>query len=266
MQFPEIDPFIIRFSETIGIRWYSLPYIFGFFMSKFNLKKVNKYKKFATKEQLDNVAMVSLISIIFGARIGYILVYDLSYFINSPLEIFSIWNGGLSFYGGLIGFAIGACLYSKNANIGINYIFDSTAFAVPISIFFGRIANFINAELYGRPTNSAIGVIFPTDPLGLPRHPSQLYESAIEGILLFLVIFLLSRNKRIASIPYSLSLSFAILYPFFRFFLEFFREPDQQIGFLFNYITMGQILCVVFFIAALLSAVYYYKQRVKGKG
>lgn len=237
---PELNPIAIAIGP-IQIRWYSLAYIAGILFTMFWLKKCNKNNQIMSNEAYDDWLFWAVISIILGGRIGYVLFYHSIYFFKHPLEIFAIWQGGMSFHGGLIGAICGMYFFARKYKIDFLKLTDCLAIAAPIGLFFGRIANFINMELYGRVTESNYGVIFPNAG-ELPRHPSQLYEATLEGLLTFTILIILYKFSKIKEKTGFLSGLFLIFYGSFRILIENFREPDQQIGYLFANITMGQLL------------------------
>ena len=247
-----LDPILIDFG-LLAIRWYSLAYIFGIIIGWWFGKKIILHikKNFNFKfniNEFDNLITYLIISIIIGGRLGYIFFYNLSYYISNPLDVIKIWEGGMSFHGALIGIIIGTYLFSLKRNILTFFLLDIIACVAPIGIFFGRIANFINGELIGKTTAVSWGVIFPAIDT-LPRHPSQLYEAMLEGILLFIIL-----NTLIFTKKYKMGFSsclFLILYGVFRIISEFFREPDIQIGYLFNLFSMGTILSFLMIISGL---------------
>ncbi len=237
---PNIDP--IAFSISfIEIRWYSLAYIFGILFTFSWLKYCNKSQNFLSPKAIDDWMFFAILSIILGGRIGYVLFYNLSYFLNNPLEILAFWHGGMSFHGGLFGAIFGMWLFSKKYKVNFWILCDNLAISTPFGLFLGRIANFINLELYGRPTFGNFGVIFPNSD-GLPRHPSQLYEAGLEGLILLAIMMILYFKTNLKNYPKKLSGIFLAGYGISRFIVEYFRQPDPQIGFLFDFITMGQIL------------------------
>jgi phosphatidylglycerol:prolipoprotein diacylglycerol transferase len=235
------------------IRWYSLAYILGILIGWWLGKKIIDFK---IKNQnldinsniFDDLISSLIISIILGGRLGYVFFYNFSYYFNNPIDILKIWEGGMSFHGALIGIIIGTYLFAKKNNVNIFLFLDAVGCVAPVGLFFGRIANFINGELYGKPTDIMWSVIFPEIDK-LSRHPSQIYEALLEGGLLFIILMILAFNKKIKTGVCS-SL-FLILYGFFRIFSEFFREPDEQIGYLFSNISMGTILSGVMIFAGL---------------
>ena len=243
MYIHDLNPILISFG-FFEVRWYSLSYIFGILIGWWIAKKIidfkiqNKNVEFDSKIFDDLISYV-IISIIIGGRVGYVIFYNLSYYLNNPLDVFKIWEGGMSFHGALIGIIVGTHLFSNKVKINSFFFLDIIASVAPIGIFFGRIANFINGELYGKPTNLFWSVIFPEGGK-IPRHPSQLYEALFEGVVLFIILINLIYKKSINT--GIVSAAFMILYGFFRMILEQFREPDAQIGYLFNLISMGSIL------------------------
>lgn len=237
---PELDPIAISLGP-IAIRWYSLAYIFGILFALFWLKKCNAEKKFLSQQAYDDWLLWAVFSVLLGGRFGYVFFYNPAYFLAHPLEIFYFWQGGMSFHGGLCGVIFGMWLFAKKYKVDYIKLTDTLAVATPVGIFFGRLANFINMELYGRPTGSSFGIIFPGGG-DLPRHPSQLYEAGLEGILLFIILFSIHQFSALGKRRGFLSGSFLALYGIFRMAIENFREPDQQIGFLWAKITMGQVL------------------------
>ena len=225
----------------IKIHWYSLAYIFGIICGWIYIKKV-LIKNDSHKIYLDDLITYLIIGIVIGGRLGYVFIYNLKFYLKNPLEIIMIWQGGMSFHGGLIGIIIATVIFCKKNNLEKYIFFDFIAVAAPIGIFFGRIANFINSELIGKPTDLIWGVIFPLVD-SIPRHPSQLYEAIFEGIFLFIIM-----NKIYFSKNYkegSCSFTFLIFYGIFRLFSEIFREPDEQIGYIFGSLSMGMLLSML---------------------
>jgi len=235
-----IDPIAIQIG-FIAIRWYSIAYILGILFVMFWIKKCNHNNQLMSTKAYDDWIFWAVLSIILGGRLGYVLFYNSSYFLKNPAQIFAIWQGGMSFHGGLCGAVVGMFLFTKKNNIQFFRLTDVLVVAAPIGLFFGRIANFINMELYGRVTQGNYGVIFPNAGI-LPRHPSQLYEACLEGLLTFIILFSLYQFSEIKKRVGVLSGIFLALYGIFRILIENFRQPDDQIGFIFGKITMGQIL------------------------
>ncbi len=252
---PAIDPVIFSLG-FIEVRWYSLAYILGLIIGLVIIKSLNKNKgNLITVKQLDNFFIWAVIGIILGGRIGYVILYQINEFLNNPLYIFEIWNGGMSFHGGLVGIIISIYIFCKIHKINFFYLSDLVAVVSPIGIFFGRIANFINTELIGRPTEFYITVIYPQID-NIPRHPSQLYEAFFEGIILFIILlFYFFRKNELDKFGVTSGL-FLVLYSIFRFFIEFIREPDAHLGLFYNFITMGQILTIPLFIIGIIFIRY----------
>ena len=239
------DPILIDFG-LIQIRWYSLAYIFGILIGwwygKIILVRQVSQSQSVYLSKFDDLIGYIIIGIIVGGRLGYVFVYNPAFYFDNILEIFKKWKGGMSFHGGLIGVALGAYIFSKKNNLNYKIYFDTISAVAPIGIFLGRISNFINSELYGSPTQKAWGVIFPNID-SLPRHPSQIYEALLEGIFLFLILNMLIFFRK--NFHGFISIVFLVLYSFFRIICEQFREPDNHIGYIFNYFSMGSILSIM---------------------
>ncbi len=236
------DPVAIQFF-SIEIRWYSLAYILGILFGWILSKKIF-ISNSELKEKFDDFITYLILGIIIGGRLGYIFFYNLDYYLNNLIDVFKIWQGGMSFHGGLIGVIIVSILFAKKNNQNpFNYL-DIVSIAAPIGIFFGRIANFINSELYGIETNLPWAVKFIKID-NLYRHPSQLYEAFFEGVILFLILIYF-RRKGFIKKPGFISGVFLVFYSVFRFIIEFFRAPDEQLGYLFLELTMGQIISFIF--------------------
>ncbi len=243
IQLPAFDPVALQLGP-LAIRWYSLAYIAGILSAMFFINYQNKKQQFMSQKAQDDWLMWAVLSIIIGGRLGYVLFYNIGYFLSNPLEIFAIWQGGMSFHGGLLGSIIGLFWFCRVHGVKFLKIADIIAVIAPLGIFFGRMANFINLELYGRPTNGDFGMIFPSDPLGVPRYPSQLFEGVFEGLVPCLVLLLLMKFTKLQQKEGIFSGLFLIMYAIARIIIENFREPDAQIGFLFGSVTMGQLLSV----------------------
>ena len=228
---------------SIEIKWYSLAYIFGIIIGWFLSKKI-----FITDskiyEKFDDYITYIILGIIIGGRLGYIFFYNFNYYLNNIFDIFKIWQGGMSFHGGLIGIIVFSIWFAKKNKHNTFKYLDTVSIVAPIGIFFGRIANFINSELYGIETSVPWAVKF-IQVDNIYRHPSQLYEAILEGLVLFLIL-LYFRNKGYMKTPGFISGLFLIFYSFFRFIIEFFRVPDEQLGYLFLDLTMGQIISFLF--------------------
>ena len=243
-----LNPVIFDFG-IFSLRWYSLAYLFGIIFGWWYGKKIisyiNKnYQKNLNPNLFDDYITYVIISIIIGGRLGYVLFYNLSYFLLNPLEIFFIWEGGMSFHGGLIGIIVATIIFSSKKNFENLILLDVVSCVAPIGIFFGRIANFVNGELYGKPSELPWSLIFPMVD-SHSRHPSQIYEATLEGLVLFVILnlFLKKTNYKKGKI----AALFLIFYSIFRIFSEMFREPDLQIGYLFNLISMGTLLSILMF-------------------
>ena len=238
------DPVAIQIA-TLEIRWYSLAYIAGILIGWILSKKIF-ISNLQIKEKFDDFITYLILGVIVGGRLGYVIFYNFNYYSHNLLDIFKIWQGGMSFHGGLIGVIVVGILFAKKNNQNpFNYL-DVVSLVAPIGIFFGRIANYINSELYGIETNLPWAVKFiKVDDLY--RHPSQLYEAFFEGLILFLILIYF-RNKGYLKTPGYISGLFLLFYSAFRFVIEFFRNPDEQLGYLFLNLTMGQIISFIFLI------------------
>ena len=257
---PAIDPVIFSIG-IIDIRWYSLAYIIGILFGVSLIKRLNKFKgNLIPNKVIDSFLIWAVIGIIVGGRVGYVLFYQTKLFLNNPFYIFEIWNGGMSFHGGLLGVIFSIYFFSRYKKLSFLYLSDLVSVVAPIGLFLGRIANFINTELIGRPTEFYISVIYPSID-NIPRHPSQLYEAFFEGFVLFIILisnFL--RNKEIKNFGV-LSGIFLLNYGIFRFFIEYLREPDAHLGLIFNFITMGQLLCLPLLFFGILLIYYNAKKK-----
>ena len=258
-----LDPILFNFG-LFAVRWYSLAYIAGILIGWWLGKKILIFRFKNSNYQFnlnifDDLITYLIISIIIGGRVGYIIFYNLDYYLTNPLEMIKIWEGGMSFHGALAGIIIGTYSFTKKREIKFLYMLDIIACVAPIGIFFGRIANFINGELIGKVTNVSWSVIFPAIDM-LPRHPSQLYEAFLEGIILFLILntFISKKNYKTGSCSYL----FLITYGFFRIISEFFREPDVQVGYLFNLISMGTILSFAMILAGIILFTFVKKNEI----
>jgi phosphatidylglycerol:prolipoprotein diacylglycerol transferase len=251
--FPDIDPIALHFTATYGIRWYALSYLAGLlggWLYAGYLTDLDRDRR-PNREDIDNILPWVVLGIILGGRLGYVLFYNLDYYLQHPLDIPHIWEGGMSFHGGLLGVIAAGVLYTRHHKISLLALGDIVATVAPIGLFFGRIANFINGELFGRVTTVPWAVIFPFGG-ELPRHPSQLYESFLEGLVLFVILFLAARKPKIRRTPGLLLGIFITGYGLSRFIIEFYREPDLQVGLILNYFSLGQILSLPMIIAGVL--------------
>ena len=241
---------------SLEVRWYSLAYIAGILLGWLYCKK-NYIKDQGILDIFDDYITYLIIGIILGGRIGYALFYNLKYYLDNPIEILMVWNGGMSFHGGLIGVIIASKLFSKKYKKNQFVFLDLVALSAPIGILFGRIANFINSELYGRATDVPWSVQFVLID-NIKRHPSQLYEAFFEGIILFFILVYFFKKNYLKK-PGQISALFLVFYSLFRFFTEFFRSPDPHIGYLILNLTLGQLISAVFLIIGLL--LFYFKKN-----
>ena len=256
-----LDPVIFSLG-LISIRWYSLAYVFGILIGWWYGKKLISNKSQLLKEKFnlknfDDLITYIVISIIIGGRLGYVVFYNIEYYHSNPVDIFKIWEGGMSFHGALIGIILGTYIFSIRRKIETLFLLDVIACVSPIGIFFGRIANFINGELVGKVSSVPWSVIFPNVDL-MPRHPSQLYEAVLEGLILFFIlnIIFLKKKYKIGSCSYL----FLFYYGIFRMISEYFREPDIQLGYIYDLASMGSILSFVMFLSGL-AMFYAIKKR-----
>ena len=243
---------------SFEIRWYSLAYIAGIIIGWLLCKKIF-IRKSDINEKFDDYVTYLVIGIIIGGRLGYIIFYNFNYYINNFFDIFKVWEGGMSFHGGLIGIIVASILFSKKNNQDSFLYMDLVSLVAPIGIFFGRLANFINSELYGTPTDIPWAVTF-IQVDNLSRHPSQLYEAILEGVILF-IILMYFKNKDYLKKPGLISGLFLIFYSLFRFFIEFVRVPDEQLGYLIFELSMGQIISLIFFVIGII--LFYLKNENK---
>jgi phosphatidylglycerol---prolipoprotein diacylglyceryl transferase len=251
--YPAINPDIVHFGPYVighwsvgpfAIRWYALAYIAGLVIGwRYCLALAKRPPLVAQVQDIDDFLVWATLGVVLGGRTGYVLFYNLPYYIQNPIQIFYLWRGGMSFHGGALGVTLAILLFCRQRRINILAFADIIICAVPIGLFFGRIANFINGELWGRVTDVPWAMIFPSDPEHLPRHPSQLYEATLEGIVLFTVLWI-CQHRGLRQRPGATTGVFFIGYGIARIIAEFFRQPDPQLGFLFWGITMGQLLSI----------------------
>jgi phosphatidylglycerol:prolipoprotein diacylglycerol transferase len=261
LSFPEIDPIIFSVGP-LHVRWYGLMYVIGFIASYTLVRKqINEFSFKVLGQHFENLNMVLILSVIIGGRLGYVIFYNLPYYLQHPLEIAATWNGGMSFHGACIALFLGGWLFCKKQNIHFWKAADIYVATIPIGLGLGRIGNFINGELYGRVTDAPIGVVFPSGG-PLPRHPSQLYEAFLEGFILFIILWTLRKRpwERQSFWPHgSICALFFIFYGIFRIIVENFRQPDLHIGFIYGTVTMGQILSGAMIIAG--SCMWLFRYR-----
>lgn len=249
LPFPVIDPIAIEIGP-LAIRWYALAFIAALFFAWFYVRRLAAIASVwggreppLTRLDVDDWFLWAAIGVILGGRTGYVLFYNLPHYLAHPLEIFALWQGGMSFHGGLIGVTAASIIFGIRRQIGALTMLDLAAAATPLGLFFGRLANFINAELYGRITDMPWGIVFPGAGPD-PRHPSQLYQGAMEGLLLFAIMLWLVHGRRSLTRPGLITGVFALGYGAARILAEFFREPDPQLGFLWGPLTMGMLLSI----------------------
>ena len=260
-QFPNINPIALDFG-LVKISWYALSYVAGILSSWYLIIKIIKMKKIKISNKIINDLISNcMIGIILGGRLGYVTFYNPEYYFNNLIEIFKIWNGGMSFHGGFIGVILAIIYSSRTLKIPIMLFSDLVATVSPIGLFFGRIANFINGELFGRVTNHNLGMIFPNGGK-FPRHPSQLYEAFFEGIILFFIMLVLMNKSDFFEKKGFLTASFVFFYGIFRFFIEYFREPDGHIGLIYFNLSMGQILSLPMIVFGLYFMINLYYKKV----
>jgi phosphatidylglycerol:prolipoprotein diacylglycerol transferase len=240
--FPNIDPVAIRLGP-LAIRWYALSYIAGILLGWWHLRRIAPAApKAASAEQIDDIIVWGTFGVVLGGRLGYVLFYQPSHYLAAPLEIFELWHGGMSFHGGALGVILAIALFARRHDLSFLRLGDVVVCCVPLGLFFGRLANFVNGELFGRPTDMPWGMIFPQHD-DLPRHPSQLYEAFLEGVVLFVLLFAL-RRMGLRERPGFLGGAFLAGYGAARFTAEFFRQPDPFMGYLAFGTTEGQLLSI----------------------
>ena len=257
MIFPHIDPIIFSIGP-IAVRWYGMMYLLGFVGGYFMMGYVARLRKMPiNQDKISDLLFYAVLGVVIGGRLGYTLFYNTKYYLSHPLQIFYVWEGGMSFHGGLLGVLTVLFLFCWRKKLSPLMVGDLVVSAVPIGLGFGRIGNFINGELWGRVTTHPWGIIFPGAG-SMPRHPSQLYEAALEGLALFIIIYLLHRFGVRRGIP---AFCFVFFYGLFRFLVEFVRQPDSQLGFLWGGATMGQLLSVPMILFGLGGLIYVLKRN-----
>ena len=255
MLIPEIDPIAIQIGP-LAIRWYGLTWLAAFSSIYF---LIQRYQKDLNDDQISDLMFYSLLGAILGGRAGYVFFYSVDQFLSNPLSIFFIWQGGLSFHGGLLGVLVACFWLSKRWDLRFFWLMDRVAPYVAPGLGFVRLGNFMNSELLGRPTDQSWGFIFPSDPLGIMRHPSQLYQAFGEGIILFsYMLFIARKPKPIMNI----SGHFLTGYGVIRFLSEFFRTPDQHIGFVLDFFTRGQLLSVPMIVIGLFLIYHSHRKHI----
>ncbi len=248
LPFPQIDPEIVRIGP-LSIRWYGVMYLLGFAASYLLVKYQVREKGIPfAKDTIESLYSYLILGLLVGARLGYVLFYNLSHYLHHPIEIFAVWEGGMSFHGGLIGSILAGVVFCRKFGVGFWQLSDLIIVTTPIGLALGRLGNFINGELYGRITDVPWGMVFPSGG-PFPRHPSQLYEAFLEGVVLFTVLWL-AKDRMVK--PGTLTALFLVLYGSFRFAVEFFREPDAHLGFVAGPFSMGQVLSAAMVLTGLL--------------
>lgn len=260
LTYPDINPVAIELGP-ISVHWYGLMYLAGFAAAwAIAMSRAGKPGAVLARSQVEDFIVWCAMGVIVGGRLGYVFFYGMAQFLEDPIWLFKIWTGGMSFHGGLIGVTVALFLFAHKHKISFLSLADFCAPLVPLGLGFGRLGNFIGQELWGRETTSAFGMVFPNDPEQLVRHPSQLYEAGLEGLVLFVILFLYSAKPRVKGTVGAL---FLVGYGVFRFIVEFFRQPDAHIGFdLFGWLTRGQVLCSVMVLLGLgLFALFHWQAR-----
>ena len=257
---PDFDPVAFALGP-LQVRWYGLMYLLGFVagwaLGRYRAKRSGSGW---TAEQVDDLVFYIALGVILGGRVGYILFYGFGSFLHNPLTLFRIWEGGMSFHGGFLGVLLAMALFARKYRRGFWPTVDFIAPLIAPGILFGRLGNFINGELWGRVTDLPWGMVFRQTGDGLPRHPSQLYEAALEGVALFVIVWLFSAKPRPTM---AVSGVFALAYGFFRFLVEFVRQPDPQLGYLaFGWLTMGQVLSLPLIAVGAVLLSLAYRRRV----
>lgn len=256
-----LDPIAFSLGPLV-VRWYGLAYVLGFVCAAAIIYFVAKrWKLGMSEDNLLTLMVCAIVGVVLGARIGYVLFYGDGYYLSHPLEILAFNQGGMSFHGGLVGLLIGGAVAALMTRIPFLTLADLGSIAAPIGLFFGRCANFVNGELWGAPTDGPLGVVFGGAAGMMPRHPSQLYEAVLEGLVIFCVLFALSRKR--PPRPQGTFLgAFLVLYGIFRFLIEFVREPDVQLGYLWGgWLTMGQVLSAPLIVAGIALLIYAARTR-----
>jgi phosphatidylglycerol:prolipoprotein diacylglycerol transferase len=256
MIFPHIDPVFLRLGP-LEFRWYGLMYICAFLASYFIILAGVKRKGLPlSKDQVADLIFTVALGVILGGRLGYILFYNLPFYISHPMKLFAVWEGGMSFHGGLLGATLAGIYFIRKHKLRFYPLADIAFLSAPVGLMLGRIGNFINGELYGRVTDLPWGMVFPGGG-SLPRHPSQLYQAFLEGPVMFLIMYAIFRKVKAEGVVFW---SFIALYGTFRFLVEFAREPDAQIGYLFGTLSMGQLLSLPMVILGAAMMVHRYRR------
>lgn len=264
--YQNLDPIAFALGPFV-VRWYGLAYVLGFALAAFIIYRVaRRWKLGLSEDDLLTLMVCAIIGVVVGARIGYVLFYGDGYYLAHPLEIFAFNQGGMSFHGGLVGLLLGGAAAARLTRIPFLTLADLGSIAAPVGLFFGRCANFVNGELWGAPTDWPIGVVFGGAAGAMPRHPSQLYEAVLEGLVIFCVLFALSR--KLPPRPRGTFVGgFLVMYGVFRFLIEFVREPDVQLGYLWGgWLTMGQVLSAPLVVAGIAVLLWAAKAKLPQQG
>lgn len=255
MTHPDFDPIAVSVGP-LNIHWYGIMYLCAFASAWWlAMHRAKAPHAVINQAQVENLITYGAFGVILGGRLGYVVFYNFDYWMSDPLWLFRIWEGGMSFHGGLVGVLIAMFIYAHRLHVSYIGLTDFVAPMVPLGLGFGRLGNFIGQELWGRPTDSSWGMVFPKDPEGLARHPSQLYQGALEGLVIFFVLYWYSREPRPRG---AVSGLFLVLYACFRFLVEFVREPDKGIELIMGWMTRGQVLSLPLFILGISLLVIAY--------
>ncbi len=259
LHYPNIDPVAIHIGP-LAVRWYGLMYLAGFSCAYLFIRRLVKISGLPLRsDDVSDLLFACVLGVVCGGRIGYVLFYNLSYFVDHPQEIFALWNGGMSFHGGLLGVVIAATLFCRKRRLPLGQIADILVISSCFGLFFGRIGNFINGELWGRVTDVPWAMVFPAAG-PYPRHPSQLYEALLEGPLLLAILLLVYRRR---PQPWTVFCTFIATYALARFMVEFVREPDAQLGILSTGLTMGQTLSLPMMVVGIVGVVLLNRRGCK---
>jgi phosphatidylglycerol:prolipoprotein diacylglycerol transferase len=257
MPFPHIDPVFLSIGP-LQFRWYGLMYVLAFIATYLIIRSEVKRRGLPlTSDDISDLVFFGAMGVVLGGRLGYILFYKPAFYLAHPLQVFSVWEGGMSFHGGFLGVLAAFALYARRKGIPFFTLIDMAALCAPVGLGLGRIGNFINGELYGRQTDAPWGIVFPGGG-GVPRHPSQLYEAFLEGLVLFLIVRFASRHSNATGVA---GWTFVAGYGLFRFIVEFFRQPDDHLGLIVSFLSMGQLLSLPMFLLGSVMAFRRYRSR-----
>ncbi|GAC1415835.1 MAG: prolipoprotein diacylglyceryl transferase [Gemmatimonadaceae bacterium] len=262
LPYPRIPPTIVSIGP-FALRWYGIMYVVGYVVGyRLAVARIRRGASVLTQKDLDALISYLVVGMLIGARLIYVFVYDFNDYRSHPLQAFAVWKGGLSFHGAILGMSVAIALFARRYRLPFLAVTDTVALAGAPGLFFGRIGNFINGELYGRASSVPWAMIFPSDPLHVPRHPSQLYEAFAEGILLTVVLWFLDRRAQAAGWSWNglLTSAFLVGYALLRFLLEFTRQPDAQLGFVVGTFSMGQLLSTIMLVVGVILLAASYKR------